>query len=204
MTSRSGPARLEYRWERFGQGMCFFFPVVHLSQWLDRWGELESLARTNPFAVVVMAQLQAVRYRAGTRRVGPAVSLVRMLYGYGYGHEQIQPLLRLIEWMLRLPKDLEPVYLAAVERLEQERKMSYVTIAERLYTQRGLEQGLERGLEQGQVKGQADLLLRQVQRRFGAVDADVAQRIRAAGMEDLETWSLNILDAAALEDVFRG
>ncbi|WP_052355472.1 DUF4351 domain-containing protein [Castellaniella defragrans] len=167
-----------------------------MSQWLDRWDELESLARTNPFAVVVMAQLQAVRYRAGTRRVAPAVSLVRMLYGYGYGHEQIQPLLRLIEWMLRLPKDLEPVYLAAVERLERERKMSYVMIAER--------RGIAKGLERGQVKGQADLLLRLLQRRFGAVGADVVQRIRAAGMEELETWSLNILDAATLEDVFRG
>ncbi|CDM22484.1 hypothetical protein BN940_18321 [Castellaniella defragrans 65Phen] len=119
-----------------------------------------------------------------------------MLYGYGYGHEQIQPLLRLIEWMLRLPKDLEPVYLAAVERLERERKMSYVMIAER--------RGIAKGLERGQVKGQADLLLRLLQRRFGAVGADVVQRIRAAGMEELETWSLNILDAATLEDVFRG
>lgn len=85
--------------------------------------------------------------------------------------------------------------------------MSYVTIAERLYTQRGLEQGLERGLEQGleqgRVKGQADLLLRQVQRRFGAVDADVVQRIHSASMDELETWSLNILDAATLDDVFR-
>ncbi|CDM26087.1 MAG: DUF4351 domain-containing protein [Pigmentiphaga sp.] len=74
--------------------------------------------------------------------------------------------------------------------------MSYVMIAER--------RGIAKGLEQGQVKGQADLLLRQIQRRFGAVDAAVEQRIRAAGADDLEAWSLNILDATTLEDVFRG
>ncbi|CDM26086.1 Transposase [Castellaniella defragrans 65Phen] len=143
-----------------------------------------------------MAQLQALRYKGGAQRVELTVSLVRMLYGYGYDREHIQPLLRLIEWMLRLPAQQEPAYLAAVERLEQERKMSYVMIAER--------RGIAKGLEQGQVKGQADLLLRQIQKRFGAVDAAVEQRIRTAGADDLEAWSLNILDATTLEDVFRG
>jgi len=47
------------------------------------------------------------------------------------------------------------------------------------------------------------LLLRQIQRRFGRVDAETTQRIRAARSSDLETWSLNILDATVLEDVFR-
>ena len=196
VASRSGPDRLEYRREFLGQGVYFSFHAVHLSQWLGRWSELESLARTNPFAVVIMAQLQALRYRTGAQRLEPTVSLVRLLYGYGYDREHIQPLLRLIEWMLRLPAQQEPAYLAAVERLEQERKMSYVTIAERLYTQRGV--------EKGRTEGQADLLLRQIQRRFGAVDAAVEQRIRTAGADDLEAWSLNILDATTLENVFRG
>jgi hypothetical protein len=70
--------------------------------------------------------------------------------------------------------------------------MSYVMIAER------------RGIAKGEIKGQADLLLRQIQKRFGAVDAAVEQRIRTAGADDLEAWSLNILDATTLEDVFRG
>ncbi len=52
VASRSGPDHLGYRREFLGQGVSFSFRVVHLSQWLDRWDELESLARTNPFAVV--------------------------------------------------------------------------------------------------------------------------------------------------------
>ncbi len=195
VASRSGPERLEYRREFLGQGVYFSFHAVHLSQWLSRWSELESLARTNPFAVVIMAQLQALRYRTGAQRLEPTVSLVRLLYGYGYDREHIQPLLRLIEWMLRLPAQQEPAYLAAVERLEQERKMSYVMIAER--------RGIAKGLEQGQVKGQADLLLRLIERRFGRVDAETTQRIRAAGAPELEAWSLNILDAPTLDEIFR-
>jgi hypothetical protein len=63
--------------------------------------------------------------------------------------------------------------------------------------------GIAKGLEQGQVKGQADLLLRLIERRFGPVDAETTQRIRAAGAPELEAWSLNILDAPTLDEIFR-
>ncbi|MGE4451735.1 DUF4351 domain-containing protein [Castellaniella sp.] len=189
VASRSGPDCLEYRREFLGQGVSFSFPVVHLSQWLDRWDELESRARTDPFAVVIMAQLQALRHQ-GAQRVGPTLSLARLLYEYGYTRDQIRLLLRLIEWMLRLPKDQDPVYLAALKRITQEKKMGYVLAAERL------------GMEKGEVKGQAKLLLRQIERRFGPVDAKTTQRIQSAQSADLETWSLNFVDATTLEGVF--
>ncbi|MFV0282524.1 MAG: hypothetical protein ACK5JE_01865 [Castellaniella sp.] len=91
-----------------------------------------------PAAIVIMAQLRALQYQNRSRRMAPIVALVRLLYGYGYDHGQVRSLLRLIEWMLRLPEALEPAYLAAVEQLEQKRKMRYVTIAERLVMKRGL------------------------------------------------------------------
>jgi len=69
--------------------------------------------------------------------------------------------------------------------------MTYVTIAERVFTQRGV------------AKGEANLLLRLIRRRFGTVDDTVTQRIQSADSTHLETWSLNILDADTLDDVFR-
>jgi len=64
-------------------------------------------------------------------------------------------------------------------------------------------QWLREGRKEGRVEGQADLLLRLIQRRFGPVDAETTQRVRSAHARNLETWSLNILDAATLDDVFR-
>ncbi len=125
VASRSGPDCLEYRREFLGQSVSFSFPVVHVSQWLDRWDELESRARTNPFAVVIMAQLQALRHH-GAQRVGPTLSLARLLYEYGCTRDQIR------------------------------------------------------------------LLLRQIERRFGPVDAKTTQRIQSAQSADLETWSLRL------------
>ncbi len=105
--------------------------------------------------------------------------------------------------MIALPKDLEPEYLRAVDALSEENKMTYVTLLEREYTKRGRLEGLAEGRVEGRTEGQADLLLRLVQRRFGRVDAKTTQRIQAARLEDLETWSLNFVDATALDEVFR-
>ena len=178
---------LTYRNDFLTQETRFTFPIVELESWRSRWDELDALAPTNPFAVVIMAQLQAAGHLDKAARLAPLLDLTRRLYGYGYTRDGIGPLLRLVEWMLRLPADLETDYFLAARRLEQEHEMSYVTIAERHW----------------RVKGQADLLLRLIQRRFGPVDEAVVQRIRAAGTEDLETWSLNVLDAASLEEVFK-
>ncbi len=190
--------------EHHGQGVRFTFPVVELEGWRGRWDELESRAPGNPFAVLVMAQLQANRYRDKRMRLGPKFELVRSLRHYGYTPTTAGQIYRLIEWMITLPRDLEPEYLQAVNALPEEHKMTYVTLIEREGIKRGRVEGIKEGLTQGLTQGQADLLLRQIRRRFGAVDEAIDRRIRSARARDLETWSLNFVDAATLEDVFRG
>jgi len=182
---------LTYRNDFLGQQTRFTFPIVELEQWRSRWEALDARAPSNPFAVVIMAQLQATGHPDKATRLAPLLDLTRRLYGYGYTRDRIGALLRLVEWMIRLPPALETDYLLAAQQLEREHMMSYVTIAERVYTQKGME------------KGEANLLLRLIQRRFGAVDAETTQRIRTARSQDLETWSLNFVDAATLDDVFR-
>jgi len=68
--------------------------------------------------------------------------------------------------------------------------------------QKGLQQGLEKGLQRGARIGQAALLERQLIRKFGTIPDDVAERIRSATTTQLETWSLSILDAQTLDEVF--
>lgn len=178
-----------------GQGVRFRFPVVELETWRNRWDELESLAPANPFAVVIMAQLQANRYRDKRRRLGPKLQLVRRLRHYGYEPMVAMQVYRLVEWVIKLPEDLEPEYLQAVEVLSKENEMTYVTIIERA--------SHAKGRVEGNVEGQAKLLLRQIQHRFGSQPDAITQRILTATAAQLETWSLNFVDATELEDVFR-
>ena len=188
--------RLTYQEDFLDQHTRFSFPIVELESWRSRWDALDALAPANPFAVILMAQLQATQYRRKASRLGPLLALHRRLYGYGYTRDQIHALLRLVEGMLTLPPDLETAYLQAVEQIAQEHQMAYVTIAER--------HGIAKGHAMGRVEGQAELLLGQIQRRFGPVDAATMRRIQTAQPQALSLWSLNILDADTLDDVFQG
>jgi|SRR5208283_3703523 len=67
----------------------------------------------------------------------------------------------------------------------------------------GLTEGRAEGLTEGLVKGEAALLLRQLERRFGALPTEVRARVAAADTAALEAWGLRVLDAGSLEDVLR-
>ena len=67
---------------------------------------------------------------------------------------------------------------------------------------KGLEQGLQDGLKQGRQEART-LLSRQLQHRFGAVSMQARQQIEEAGPDLLEQWSLNLLDAQSIEQVFK-
>ena len=54
----------------------------------------------------------------------------------------------------------------------------------------------------GREEGQADLILMQLEERFGPVPADVVERVRTAGTAQLEAWSKSLLYARDLHGVF--
>ncbi|MDE0240652.1 MAG: Rpn family recombination-promoting nuclease/putative transposase [bacterium] len=64
-----------------------------------------------------------------------------------------------------------------------------------------IEQGLSEGLSQGRAEGKAELLLRQMERRFGEVPDTVRTRVTGATTDELDAWSDVLLEAATLEDV---
>jgi len=66
-----------------------------------------------------------------------------------------------------------------------------------------IEQGRQQGIEQGRQQGRQEFLLRQLRQRFGgAVNAVVEQRIATATVEEIETWSVRVLAAATLPELF--
>jgi hypothetical protein len=52
------------------------------------------------------------------------------------------------------------------------------------------------------VEGQVDMLLSQIQKRFGRVPPDVSQRITALKPVQLKRVGLRLLDAQRIEDLF--
>ena len=64
------------------------------------------------------------------------------------------------------------------------------------------EQWKEEGRAQGKAEGKAETLLRQLERRFGAVPEEARNRILDAPVGDLDAWLDAFVSASSLDDVF--
>ena len=60
----------------------------------------------------------------------------------------------------------------------------------------------EEGRQEGRQDGTRTTLERLLQHRFGLLSPGVAERLRRASASDLETWTVKVLDANTLDDVF--
>ena len=171
----------------------FQFPTVKLLDYAEpkRWAELE--ASDNVFALVVMAQIRAKVTDDAKTLKGWKFRLMRLMYDRGHERALIEEVLRLIDWMIRLPAALEAEFRQELYAYEEQRQMPYVTTFE----QAGIEKGME--LQQGEAR----TLLRQLTQKFGPEAAQAhRERIEAAELEQLEAWLDRILSAETPETIF--
>ena len=120
--------------------------------------------------------------------------MAKLLYERKWDKQRIIDLFSVIDWLMRLPTELEKRLMHEVYTLERKVTMPYVTSAERF--------GIEKGLLQGRQEGEATLLQSLLARRFGTLPDAVHARLAGATVEQLESWALKILDAKSLDEVF--
>ena len=65
----------------------------------------------------------------------------------------------------------------------------------------GREEGRKEGREEGRREGQINLLLKQLELKFGPLSAELRNRIHAADSETLSMWSERILTVHTLDEV---
>ena len=81
---------------------------------------------------------------------------------------------------------------------DQEFLMQTQDIVE-IWRQEAIQEGVKQGIQQGECA----VLLRLLRQRFGdAVDADVEQRVATAPIEQINLWTMRILSATTLAEVF--
>ena len=86
--------------------------------------------------------------------------------------------------------------------LEEDNKMTYISIIERQGIQKGLEQGLEKGVEQGIGQGRAATLYKLLQLKFNQQAQEYEQRLFQASDVELNLWTERVLFADSIEAVF--
>ncbi|QEP43159.1 hypothetical protein D5085_08565 [Ectothiorhodospiraceae bacterium BW-2] len=168
----------------------FRFPVVKLLDWRERLNEL--LNSTNPFALIVAAQLQVKLIPDPTQRLNVKSQLIRLLYQRRYSRDQILELFKLIDWMIRLPDNLEIQFKQIVDQIEQEQQMAYITSVERI------------AMQEGRQEGRQETLLKLIQLKFGIAPEWVETKLHAADRAQLDLWVAAILTANTIEELFSG
>ncbi|MFT0548941.1 DUF4351 domain-containing protein [Allopusillimonas ginsengisoli] len=104
---------------------------------------------------------------------------------------------------------LQTLYSDEELRLAAERREQALVDAEDMLDQaryegeqKGLQKGLQKGQQQGILQGQAQLLARQLERRFGTLTPHYQTLLSQASADQLQNWSLSLLDAQSIESVF--
>ncbi len=100
----------------------------------------------------------------------------------------------LVAWLRRslLAGRMPDVDIPEMENLQEARTV----LAERVknWTKQWREEGLQ--------AGEAAVLLRQLESKFGSLDAETQRRIAAADSEQLLVWAERVLTAEKIEDLF--
>jgi hypothetical protein len=205
LTDRRTEYRGAFDHARWGFERRFRFPTVVLGKYRKQVAKLE--ADPNPFSLVVLAHLGTQDSRGPRDRLRWKVRLADLLVRRGCGDEDIMQMLRFIDWLIVLPRRLERVADAEIERLCGEKAMPYVTSWERRGIEkglkrglrRGLKKGLEKGLEKGREQGLVEAISAILEVRFGKAGLELLPRLEEVkGLSRLRALQRAAVDAESL------
>ena len=165
------------------------FPIAKLTDYHD---QLEALkASENSFAIVTATHILTQQTRKNdNERYEAKQLLVRLLYQRKWDKQRVIDLFRVIDWMMKLPEELEQKLWHEIETIEENEKMQYVTSVERM------------AIAKGVVQGESKMLRKLLEHRFGNLPAWVSDKLASADEQDLERWGQAVLTEPTLDAVF--
>jgi len=173
--------------------LTFAYPIVKI---LDHKTEAELRADSSPMAAVSLMQRKQIE--AGTdvaRRFSYKIAQTRdLLARRGLNAVDVGKLFRFLDYLFRLPNELETQYRDHLHAIEEEMNVPYVTGIERLAREEGREEGREQGLRES--------VLDAVRIRFGEVPTQLSERIMRCGdVERLRALLRQALTAKSADDL---
>ncbi|WP_413171174.1 Rpn family recombination-promoting nuclease/putative transposase [Anabaena azotica] len=103
--------------------------------------------------------------------------------------------------------DLEPLlsffasFVLEIPIVQQIMRWDMTVLRESPWYQQILKEGLQQGEQRGKQEGEANLIIRQLSKRFGNLDLEVASQIRQLSSPQLETLGESIFDFSAMADL---
>lgn len=172
-----------YSSEQWGCEIQFKFPVVKLFDYSDKIDSL--LEKTNPFAIITAAHLKTKATKNNPQqRYTWKWTITRALYEKGFSTKDILSLYRLVDWLMMLPDDLTKQFTQNLIAYEEEKKMPYITSAERIGIEKGKLEGRDEGRNDGRDEGMLfdarEMVLEALDEKFSNnIPTDIHDQIKA-------------------------
>ena len=150
-----------------------------------------------------MRNLVAALFRLENSR-GPEdiIRVLETLIEWLHTSEQADLARALVAWLRRslLASRMPDVDIPEIENLQEARTM----LAERVkdWKKQWHDEGQKEGRKEGRKEGESAFLLKQLARKFGAIDAEVQRLIAEADSEQLLDWAERILTSDTIDEVF--
>lgn len=143
--------------------------------------------------MLVLQKIAPANDRLGTELMPLITEFVGLLAG-PTGVDDLRCLLKYIFYVGETKAtDLDPL----IDQLGEQAKEAMMTTADQLRAE-----GAARGHAEGLAEGRAEALTELLTAKFGALPGPIAATIAAANPEELRAWTVRVLTAGQLEDVF--
>ncbi len=141
-----------YRPDEFSVSFCEFelrmkIPMVKILDYTLKPEMKEKLETTdNPMAIVVKSQLKSLEAKKVDEdtKFEATKELIRLCYRQGYSRDDVNVLVKFIEWVFRLSKAFEKRLKEEIKKIEEEHKMPYLASWERTAKKEGLREGMNK------------------------------------------------------------
>lgn len=151
-------------------------------------------ASDNPFAAAIKAQLKAMETKGDDeQRYQWKQKLIFDLYHRGYERQQIINLFRFIEWVVKIPAELQTKLEDEIYEFEVKKRMPFLSNMELRAIDRGMQQGLEQGEQKGLQKGLLQTVSLIWETKFGALSRPVRSHLNKLSPEQFQALTTTLL-----------
>jgi hypothetical protein len=182
----------EYFFSRWGFEHRMKIPIVKLIDYKNKKELKEKLeTSTNPMTMVVKAQLKSYELKKADDKKKSTVKweFIRQCYEKGYAKEQIDILLKFIDWIIQLPEDLNRQLSEKISKIEEVHKMPYVTSWERIAKKDGEKIGKKIGEKIGEKKGKLETARELIK---NGVDINIIARATGFPKEEIKKLAATV------------
>ncbi|MBD2066726.1 DUF4351 domain-containing protein [Leptolyngbya sp. FACHB-671] len=164
---------------------------------LNRLNRRDFVRQPNPVASALMAKMRIPQ----AERPKVKLECLRLLATLRLDPARMQLISGFIDVYLRLNPSEQQQFQNELDRINPRQQREEVMEIVTSWMQEGIERGLEQGLEQGRQEGEIAVISRLLSRKFGAVDAELQERLRQLSIAQLEDLAEALLDFSTKADL---